>query len=659
MPGKEKIVEELGDLLLPNLVNSGLVANDRAKYLMTLLQASREHADHPDAGFMNLKQERTDCGIEESAFDSLVQQSGKVADGTYRIPGIGGVHAALVQNVRVMLAPIEAAVASFDGDQRRATEYQRRLELLTADTPSLEDDLISGAYIDQLTSAQPSGGDSIHLLVMNLHKELNRLQQQIAAESIDGARVYGVAEDDRPMIGAFMRGVNRTRKLKFDHPGLDTTATRADGKLVIQNDIGTTDAHVLVIHVTATVVSVTYTDVHIQRLLFFQNLLKPLAVHWEDTRSRHSSQLSESLYHLSVGRYEAEEASKLAEYLEFLGSRLVFLIDWNRARKRLRKLAPKRVCLDVLQWAAENDLGHMAFLKAGGEQFVFDALQLSSRAPLQLGGQLSDIIGPERAGEFLKFTLKTAAEGLLAGHSELLIRDEVRAELRHYLDTAHQGLLELAAEHAALTVELATAARDCLLQLGGQTDLNYVLRAARRARKWEHQADELVTKLRNLPGERVESKAAAELLRVADDAADDLEEGVFLLTLFDQRSAAADGNASVTPQCRDPLRELAGLLVRTAQEYLKAVENARHISRGSSREEMGDFLTAVDNTISLEHEIDDAHRHTKASILTFSRDYRQLHLFSEFADTLESASDSMMGAALMLRDYVLGEVITR
>ena len=74
---------------------------------------------------------------------------------------------------------------------------------------------------------------------------------------------------------------------------------------------------------------------------------------------------------------------------------------------------------------------------------------------------------------------------------------------------------------------------------------------------------------------------------------------------------------------------------------------------------LGDFLTAVDNTISLEHEIDDAHRHTKASILTFSRDYRQLHLFSEFDDTLESASDSMMRAALMLRDYVLGEVITR
>ena len=49
----------------------------------------------------------------------------------------------------------------------------------------------------------------------------------------------------------------------------------------------------------------------------------------------------------------------------------------------------------------------------------------------------------------------------------------------------------------------------------------------------------------------------------------------------------------------------------------------------------------------------------KTSILTFEGDFKQLHLFSEVADNLEAASDSMMRAALMLRDYVLGEVITR
>jgi hypothetical protein len=37
--------------LLPNVVNQALVANERAKYLMTLLQAAREHADNPDGRF--------------------------------------------------------------------------------------------------------------------------------------------------------------------------------------------------------------------------------------------------------------------------------------------------------------------------------------------------------------------------------------------------------------------------------------------------------------------------------------------------------------------------------------------------------------------------------------------------------------------------------
>jgi hypothetical protein len=46
-----------------------------------------------------------------------------------------------------------------------------------------------------------------------------------------------------------MRGVNATRALKLDHPGLDTAATRDGARLLLQNDIGTNDAHVLVIQV--------------------------------------------------------------------------------------------------------------------------------------------------------------------------------------------------------------------------------------------------------------------------------------------------------------------------------------------------------------------------------------------------------------------------
>ena len=57
------------------------------------------------------------------------------------------------------------------------------------------------------------------------------------------------------------------------------------GRLVIQNDIGTTDAHVIVIHVKDLTVSVTYTDVHPERLAFFQEMLKPRGVTWEQQRT--------------------------------------------------------------------------------------------------------------------------------------------------------------------------------------------------------------------------------------------------------------------------------------------------------------------------------------------------------------------------------------
>jgi hypothetical protein len=236
---------------------------------------------------------------------------------------------------------------------------------------------------------------------MDLHKELNGLHQQIASESIDGASVYGVEEKDRPLIAAFMAGVNRTKALKFDHPGLGTTATRSGGKLVIQNDIGTTDAHVLVVHVEPPKVTLTHTDVHLQRLLFFQSMFSRYAVQWEDTRSKRAGRLQDELYHLCVGTYIVRNDPELEEYLRFLGSRLVFLIDWNRARKCLRKLVPKRICLEVLRWAAEENCGHRGLLQLGGDLLILDAMQVAGKVSLPVGGQLADILGLERVAIFL------------------------------------------------------------------------------------------------------------------------------------------------------------------------------------------------------------------------------------------------------------------
>jgi hypothetical protein len=140
------------------------------------------------------------------------------------------------------------------------------------------------------------------------------------------------------------------------------------------------------------------------------------------------------------------------------------------------------------------------------------------------------------------------------------------------------------------------------------------------------------------------------LLGLADDAADKLEETLFLLTLLRPEGIAGDSIAA--------LQDLGGLLVQGSQEYLKAVENARLIHRSSPRDQVGDFLGAVDRTMTMEYHTDDAHRRARAGVLNFSGDFKQLHLFSAIADSLEEAADVLLRSVLTLRDYVLGEVIT-
>ncbi len=76
-------------------------------------------------------------------------------------------------------------------------------------------------------------------------------------------------------------------------------------KLVLQNDIGTTDAHVLVVHVTGRTVTMTYTNVHLPRLLFFQGMFEGHDVRWEDTRSRKDAGMEDGVYHLCVDGYTA------------------------------------------------------------------------------------------------------------------------------------------------------------------------------------------------------------------------------------------------------------------------------------------------------------------------------------------------------------------
>ncbi len=642
MAGKSGIIRELGEsgLLLPEMVNAGLTANDQVKYFFTLLQTAQTHSDHPNLECSNLSREREAAGIESDLFDRVVTGTKKTGPQIYQVPELVTILGEVKRCFHVMQLPIAK------NGLPEAEDYDKRIKKLLEELPDSHKDAISGRAIADITVGDPSGPDSLHLLLMGMHKSLNNLQKMISTENIAGAMTYNLQEQDKCFILAFMSGVNRTAPLKFDHPGLGTTATRTNGRLVIQNDIGLTDAHVLVIHVEPTRVNITYTDIHMPRLQFFQGLFDSWNIIWEDTRSRKGDQNFEKrLFHLSTGSYHAKDEEEQRKFLEFLGSRIVFLIDWNRARKRLRSFLPNKDCVTVLRWAAEHEVGHVGFLQLGGEKLIYDGLEMAVRIPLRYGEPLNQILGREKTIEYFQWVFNAAAKGLLANHSRLLIQDEIKAELLRYFHSAHENLMEICEQHATLTVEVAMAVRDALLHIQRKENSQFIERTARRAKIWESEADNLVSKVRSLSMRFEAARQYTDLINVADDALDFLEEASFFTTLV-PRSTHSE-------KMLKELVMLGEIAVKGSQEYLKAVIASQYVHKGYSREEMQDFIRAIDDVISMEREADEALRNAEKVILAETTDYKELWVFFEIARIIEDSTNSLMKAAFVLRHNIL------
>ena len=225
MGTKQEIIGSLGEkqLLLPGLVQSGLAANDRVKYYFTLLQLAREQCEQPAPNPPDLQREREASGVADTEFDGVIAASRGLPGGRCRIPGAAALLGRVLDCLKGMLAPVELAQEL--GLESGADEYRKRLAAVTKLARGVRRDLVPAGLIAALTSGERKRGDTAHLLVMDLHKALNRLQGELSRESVDGARVYGLRAQDKELVRAFMRGLNSTQALKLDHPGLGTTAT--------------------------------------------------------------------------------------------------------------------------------------------------------------------------------------------------------------------------------------------------------------------------------------------------------------------------------------------------------------------------------------------------------------------------------------------------
>lgn len=648
MTQKTQAIAAMGQhsLLLPGWIKAALSANDRLKLYLSVLQVAFAHAEHPDRELPDLTAELVAAHVDAPWLRDM-PASASLVDGTLLLPDLARLVQRLSEDLETMARPL------LPPDDQTDTLHARVRHWLDG-VDALRGERLSRAQLQSLTRGQRTNGDdSLHLLVMDLHRALNQLANTVSSEQIDGAHVWQLLPADRACVVAFMRGLNRTAPLKFDHPGLDTAATRDGERLLLQNDIGTNDVHVLVVQVEGLTITLSYSDLHRPRFAFFQSLLVPYGAQWSDLQSKVNAALNEGdAYTFGVARFDCADERTLDNALEGIGSRIVFLIDWNRARKRLLSFVDKDAAIEILRDAARLDVGHMAWLKAGGEALIYAAMQAVGQGAFRIGDRLDAVLGSRDAQAFMVEVLQMASHALIGGQPAALVADQTRLLLARRV-RQHSSAFELLEEHAAYCHALAQAVSDGLTHdvmcapPAGETPAQAL---AARAKAWERQADHLVMRAREQAQRQPRWQPFKHLLELSDDIADALEEAAFLMSLIaDGHQQGWDSNV------HESLSRLAQTVLMATQEHVKSLAIARSLGTASDTTDSDAFLAASWNVLRSERQCDELLRAARRAILGVVRDAASLMLANDLATTLELASDRLLVAGYALRDVAFGE----
>jgi uncharacterized protein Yka (UPF0111/DUF47 family) len=641
---KSTIIEELGEgeLLLPARIAAGLAANDRVKVRLSILQAAAQHACNPNGTHFDLAAECGATGIVPGAMQALVNRANLSSSERITAPGLSALIAAIWDDVMEMAGAVQA------GDPTASDRALERLTALKAAAAIDNADDIALAQISRLTAVSDGDLDSLHRLIMDLHKTLNRLAATCAEEVIAGAHAFGLLPEDRAAVTAFMRGVTATAKLKFGHPGLATTAARSGSRLTIQNDIGETDAHVIVITVERNAVTVTYSDVHHARAKFFTGLFKGFAVQWSGLEGKSVAGLAEGgVFYLVTGHYPADNGDSRDAFLEALGASLVFLIDWNKARKVLRTLVPKNDAVDILDWAARHRFGHRGFLEAGGSKFLGAAVRHAAPNRIGFGEQLDEVLGRAAAIDFLKSAIRIAAETLLQGGALRQARDHVEADFVRHLQRIDGALLNVVMCQAGLARELAADLAYCLAERGKQRPFDCAS-LTKNARHIEEKADRIAMDARNEINRLGADRNIEHLVNRMEDSIDELEQAAFVASLLPTELAA---------ELIAPLVELSEIVVRATEAAANGTAAAAEVPDGHQIDSE-DALAAMDRLLDAEHQADAAERKVTANVMVGAFDVKTAFSVIELARTLERATDRLAAFGHALREHVLADLST-
>lgn len=190
---KVRAVAALGHsgLLAPARIRAALAANDRLKFTLTVLQAAASRAGDPASAPLDLHRDYATARME-APWLLDIPASAWSRDGELHHDDLARLCDLLRADIQVMARPLE------DSDRAAHRALTARVSTWCEWLAGRRAGALSQAEITLLTSGKRGGEDSFHLLVMDLHKALNRLAAEVSSETIDGAHAWSLEPADRP-----------------------------------------------------------------------------------------------------------------------------------------------------------------------------------------------------------------------------------------------------------------------------------------------------------------------------------------------------------------------------------------------------------------------------------------------------------------------------
>ena len=343
-------------------------------------------------------------------------------------------------------------------------------------------------------------------------------------------------------------------------------------------------------------------------------------------------------YTVGQATLHAEDDAALEQGLEDVAARIVFVIDWNRARKRLQMFVNKATAVDLLERASSRGHGHMGWLMSGGEQLVYSTMEAVGSDAFRFGDRLDTVLGETGARQFLLELMRMCTALMLEQQPQAVIEDKARLLMGRAL-AQHHLEFDLMAEHAAYCHALAQTVCDLIAQ--GEEDSSQLVA---RIKRWEHRADGLVVQARQRAERQPRWKPVVQLLLQADDVADALEETAFLWTLVQLHPAPLPAAVQAT------VGKLADTTLAAIQDLVKAIEIGRLLDPELDSRDSDVFLETLWRMLRAERTCDELLREARRTIVITLHDQpAAMQLATELATTLEKASDALVATGYALR----------